>query len=171
MGAGDSAALAARPELRYVPGAWRQSWASQLSQMRRSALPPAKRLATLALRRKILKALQTAGCPIAVGTDSPQLYSVPGFSMHREMASMEAAGLSPQQILGEATRQVARDVGAEQEFGSVAPGRRADLLLLNGNPLTELANVRSRAGVMVNGRWLPEAEIEARLERIAAAYQ
>jgi hypothetical protein len=42
---------------------------------------------------------------------------------------------------------------------------------LNGNPLTDLANVGRRAGVMVNGRWLPEAEIQARLERIAAAYQ
>jgi imidazolonepropionase-like amidohydrolase len=159
----DSTVLAARPELRYVPPAWRSSWAEQ---------PPAdKRLATLALRRRILKALQTAGCPIAVGTESPQIYSVPGFSIHREMRSMAMAGLSPQQILTEATLQVARYFGAEQEFGSVAPGRRADLLLLNGNPLNDLANVGRRAGVMVSGRWLPETEIQARLERIATAYQ
>ncbi|MGH7519768.1 MAG: amidohydrolase family protein [Gemmatimonadales bacterium] len=170
LGTDDSAALAARPELRYVPQAWRANWAQQLSPMRRNAQPAEKRLATLALRRRILKALQTAGCPIAFGTDSPQLYSVPGFSIHREMRSMTAAGLSPQQILSEGTRQVARYFGAEQEFGSVAAGQRADLLLLNGNPLSDLANVARRAGVMVNGRWLPEAEIQARLERIAAAY-
>jgi len=53
----------------------------------------------------------------------------------------------------------------------VAAGQRADLLLLSGNPLADLANVARRAGVMVNGRWLPEADIRARLERIAAAYQ
>ena len=171
LGTEDSAALAARPELRYVPAAWRSNWAQQLSQLRRAAPPLEQRAETLALRRRILKALQVAGCPIAVGTDSPQLYSVPGFSMYREMRSMADAGLTPQQILTEATRQVGRYFGAEQEFGTVAPGQRADLLLLNGNPLSDLANVGRRAGVMVDGRWLPEAEIQARLERIATAYQ
>jgi imidazolonepropionase-like amidohydrolase len=171
LGTEDSASLAAREEVRYVPGAWRQNWAQQISQMRRNAPPADTRLVMLALRRKILKALQAAGCPIAFGTDSPQLYSVPGFSIHREMRSMLAAGLTPQQILNEGTLQVARYFGAEREFGSVAAGQRADLLLLNGNPLSDLVNVSRRAGVMVNGRWLPEAEIRARLERIAAAYQ
>jgi len=172
LGTDDSAALAGRPELRYVPQTWRANWAGQLAQMRRTNAQPAeKRLMTLALRRRILKALQTAGCPIAFGTDSPQLYSVPGFSIHREMRSMLAAGLSPQQILSEGTRQVARYFGAEQEFGSVATGQRADLILLTANPLSDLANVSRRAGVMVNGRWLPETEIQARLERMAAGYQ
>jgi imidazolonepropionase-like amidohydrolase len=87
------------------------------------------------------------------------------------MRSMAAAGLSPQQILDEGTRQVARYFGAEQEFGTVAAGQRADLLLLDANPLSDVANVSRRAGVVVNGRWLPEAEIRARLERIAASYQ
>jgi imidazolonepropionase-like amidohydrolase len=172
MGSEDLDVLAARPEVRYVPPAWRNNWMQQLSQMRQgNQLSPRQRETTLALRRRILKALQTAGCPIAFGTDSPQLYSVPGFSIHREMSSMAAAGLTPQQILVSGTRDAARYFGAEQEFGSVATGQRADLILLNGNPLTDLANVGRRAGVMVNGRWLPEAEIQARLERIAAAYQ
>ena len=172
MGTEDVELLAARPEVRYVPQAWRNNWMQQVSQMRQgNPLSSEKRLATLALRRRILKSLQTAGCPIAFGTDSPQLYSVPGFSIHREMRSMAAAGLTPQQILLSGTRNAARYFGAEQEFGSVAAGQRADLILLNGNPLTDLANVGRRAGVMVNGRWLPEAEIQARLERMAAAYQ
>ena len=171
LGSDDSAALAARPELKYVPQAWRANWAQQLSQLRAAGPPAEQRPKIIALRRRILKALQTAGCPIALGTDSPQLYSVPGFSIQREMRSMEAAGLSSQQILNEATRSVARYFGAEQEFGSIAPGQRADLLLLDGNPLSDLANVGRRAGVMVSGRWLPESEIEARLERIARAYQ
>jgi imidazolonepropionase-like amidohydrolase len=170
-GTEDSMTLANREELRYVPQAWRANWAQQLAQMRRGAPSVEKRLITLALRRKILKALQTAGCPIALGTDSPQLYSVPGFSIEREMRSMAAAGLTSQQILSEATHQPARYFGAEQEFGSVAQGQRADLLLLNANPLADLRNIARRAGVMVNGRWLPEADIQARLERIAAAYR
>lgn len=172
MGTEDSAALAARAEVRYVPQAWRTNWAQQLVQTRRNnTLPVEKRLVTLELRRKILKALQTAGCPIAFGTDSPQLYSVPGFSVEREVRSMAAAGLTPQQILSELTREPARYFGAEQEFGSVAPGQRADLILLNANPLADLASITKRAGVMVNGRWLPQADIQARLERIAAAYR
>lgn len=172
MGTEDIEQLAARPEVRYVPSAWRNNWVQQLTQMRQgNQLSLDQRQKTLALRRRILKALQTAGCPIAFGTDSPQLYSVPGFSTHREMRSMAAAGLTPQQILVAGTRNAARYFGAEQEFGSVAAGQRADLILLNGNPLADLANVGRRAGVMVNGRWLPEAEIQARLERIAAAYQ
>jgi imidazolonepropionase-like amidohydrolase len=171
LGTDDADALAARPEVRYVPQAMRASWTRQLAQIRTNAQPADQRLATIALRRRILKALQTAGCPIAFGTDSPQLYSVPGFSIHREIRSMAAAGLTPQQILREGTREVARYYSAEQEFGSVATGQRADLILLNGNPLNDLANVARRAGVMVNGRWLPESEIQARLERIAASYQ
>lgn len=171
LGTDDPDALAARPEVRYVPQTMRANWVQQLSQIRANAQPADRRLATIALRRRILKALQTAGCPIAFGTDSPQLYSVPGFSIHREMQSMAAAGLTPQQILREGTREVARYFAAEQEFGSVAAGQRADLILLNGNPLTDLANFARRAGVVVNGRWLPETEIQARLERIAAGYQ
>lgn len=172
MGPEDSATLAAREELRYVPQSWRQNWAQQLKQVRAgNPLPAEKRLVTLALRRRILKSLQTAGCPIALGTDSPQLYSVPGFSIRREMQSMQAAGLTPQQILIEATRQPARYFGAEQEFGTVAAGQRADLILLNANPLSDLSNVANRAGVMINGRWIPEADIRSRLERMAAGYQ
>lgn len=171
LGTADSLTLASREELRYVPQTWRTNWAQQLAQMRRNAPAAEQRLVTLALRRKILKSLQTAGCPIAFGTDSPQLYSVPGFSMEREMRSMAAAGLTTQQILSEATREPARYFGADKEFGSVAPGQRADLILLNDNPLSDLGNIAKRAGVMVNGRWLPAADIQARLERIAAAYR
>jgi imidazolonepropionase-like amidohydrolase len=168
----DPEALAAREELRYVPPGWRQNWSNQLTQIRQNpgGLGGGGE-ATAALRRRILKALQDAGCPIVFGTDSPQLYSVPGFSMHREMRSMAAAGISAQDILYAATRNVARYYGAEREFGSVAPGQHADLLLLEGNPLADLGNVARRAGVMVNGRWMPEAEIRARLDRIAAGYQ
>jgi imidazolonepropionase-like amidohydrolase len=171
LGVEDSASLAGREELRYMPAAWRQAWARELSQAREQHEQQEQRLVTLAMRRRILKALQTAGCPVAIGTDSPGPYSVPGFSIVREMQSMAAAGLTPQQILLDGTRQVARYFGAEHEFGTVAPGQRADLLLLNGNPLTDLANVSRHVGVMISGRWITEADIRARLERIATSYQ
>jgi imidazolonepropionase-like amidohydrolase len=169
LGTDDPDVLGTRGELQYVPPQWRANWAQQVRTMRQNPAPPPG-AATIALRRRILKALQGAGCPIALGTDSPQLFSVPGFSIHREMAAMAAAGLTPQQILTAGTRNVARYYGAEREFGTVTVGQRADLLLLEANPLSDVANVGRRAGVMVNGRWLPEAEIQARLARIAASY-
>ena len=114
--------------------------------------------------------MRDAGAKIAFGTDSPQLFSVPGFSIHREMQSMLAAGLTPFEILASGTRNVGRYYGAEAEFGTVATGRRADLVLLDANPLTDVRNFGRRAGVMVHGRWLPESEIQARLAQIAAQF-
>ncbi|MGH7672943.1 MAG: amidohydrolase family protein [Gemmatimonadales bacterium] len=171
LGTDDPATLSTREELRYVPPQWRANWAQQVAQMRQTDPDVGARVGTIALRRRVLKALHDAGCPIALGTDSPQLFSVPGFSIHRELASMAAAGLTPYQILTTGTRNVARYFGAEREFGTVAAGQRADLLLVNANPLAHVGNVARRAGVMVNGRWLSEPDIRARLERIAAGYQ
>lgn len=160
--------LAARAELRYVPAQWVAGWRQDVSNRRQNN--PSDDGAAVAERRRILKALRDAGAKIVFGTDSPQLFSVPGFSIHREMQSMLAAGLTPFEILASGTRNVARYYGREAEFGTVAAGRRADLVLLDANPLTNVANFSRRAGVMVHGRWLPEAEIQARLSQIATQF-
>lgn len=159
--------LAARPELRYVPPQWIGAWRQQLTGIRQrgEADPSAK-----GQRQRLLRALRDAGAPIAFGTDSPQLFSVPGFSIHREMQSMLAAGLTPFEILAAGTRNVGRYYGREAEFGTVAAGRRADLVLLDANPLVDLRNFSRRAGVMLNGRWLAESEIQARLAQIATQF-
>lgn len=160
--------LAARPELRYVPPQWVAGWRQQVTSMRQNNAPDDG--TAIDERRRILKALRDAGATIAFGTDSPQLFSVPGFSIHREMQSMLAAGLTPFEILASGTRNVARYYRREAEFGTVAAGRRADLVLLEANPLTDLRNFSRRAGVMVNGRWLAESEIQARLAQIARQF-
>jgi imidazolonepropionase-like amidohydrolase len=84
------------------------------------------------------------------------------------MRMMEAAGLTPYQVLATGTREAARYFGEGARFGTIAPGRRADLILLTANPLQDLANVQRRAGVMVRGQWLAEEVIQARLNKIAA---
>ena len=160
--------LAARPELRYVPAQWVTAWRQQVANQRQNN--PADGGAAVAERRRILKALRDAGAAIAFGTDSPQLFSVPGFSIHREMQSMLEAGMTPFEILASGTRNVGRYYEREAEFGTVAAGRRADLVLLNANPLADVANFSRRAGVMVTGRWLPEVEIQARLAQIATTF-
>jgi imidazolonepropionase-like amidohydrolase len=157
--------LLARPELRYVPQQWVANWRQAVA-----GNPPAVGRGTIVLRRRILRALRDAGADIALGTDSPQLFSVPGFSIHREMRVMREVGFTPFEVLAAGTRNVARYYRSETDFGTVAPGRRADLLLLEANPLTDLDNVAHRAGVMVAGRWIPEAEIQARLAQIAMAF-
>ncbi len=120
----------------------------------------------LDMRKRALKALQEGGVDVLLGTDSPQIYSVPGFSIHHEMAIMVDAGLTPWEVLEAGTRKVAEYYGALDEFGMVAAGHRADLVLLNSNPLEDVGHFDDRAGVMVNGVWLPESEIRERLAAI-----
>ena len=121
-------------------------------------------------RLKVLKALSDGGAGILMGTDSPQIFSVPGFSLHREMQAMAEAGLSPYEILVSGTRAGGEYFRRSDTFGTVAVGRRADLILLNTNPLDDVGNVTDRAGVMVRGRWFSEGYIQERLDEIARRF-
>ncbi len=123
----------------------------------------------LEVRRKMLKELHEAGARIALGTDSPQSFSVPGFSIHYEMPIMVACGFTPFEVLQSGTRAPSEYFGELAEFGTVEVGKRADLILLEANPLKDVGAVSHRTGVMVRGRWLPEREIQERLKKIAAA--
>jgi imidazolonepropionase-like amidohydrolase len=81
------------------------------------------------------------------------------------------AGLSPYAALEAATRNPAEWLGELDEAGTVEVGKRADLLLLEANPLDDVANAERRAGVMLRGRWLPEEELRATLDRIAPRFR
>ena len=161
--------LRERPEVRYMPPETVDRW-RQAVDTRLGATDAETNRRVAALRRRILAALHAGGANIALGTDSPQIFSVPGFSMHLEMALYVEVGMTPYEALETATRRPAEYFGATDEFGMVAVGRRADLLLLTANPLDDVANVRGRAGVMVRGRWIPANEIDRRLMEIARFY-
>ncbi len=169
IGAHDLSTLTGFEELKYMPAqevaAWRANYEKRISAPGFNAAVARE---TAANRQKVLKALNDGGVEVLFGTDSPQQFSVPGFSIHREMQAMHAAGLSSYDILRSATRNVAAHMGEAGVFGVVAPGARADLVLLKGNPLDDIGHVARQAGVMVRGQWLSEQEIETRLERIAA---
>ena len=128
----------------------------------------------LALRREMLKALADAGAPMLMGTDSPQMFNVPGFALHRELKVAKDAGLTNYQVLESGTRNVGRYVAEslkqDGSFGTVAVGQWADLVLLDANPLEDLGNLTRRSGVLVRGRWVGAGEITAGLERLAAKY-
>ena len=160
---------AERPEVRYMPPETVERWSEAVDARLEGSDPEANRRVA-ALRRRILAALQEGGARIALGTDSPQIFSVPGFAMHHEMALYVDVGMTPYEVLEIGTRRPAEYFDAADEFGTVAVDRRADLILLAANPLEDIANLRQRAGVVVGGRWLPEAEIQDRLTEISRFY-
>lgn len=162
--------MIAWPEMRYMPARVREGWVEAKRRFQaRDDFQPGAAKALVELRQELTRALHAAGAPIALGSDAPQFFNVPGFSIHHELRMMVATGLTPYQVLATGTREPARYFGTPDAFGTVAPGRRADLLLLEANPLEDVANVQRRTGVMVRGQWLPEEEIQARLARIAEA--
>jgi imidazolonepropionase-like amidohydrolase len=120
---------------------------------------------------RILKSLHDGGVRILLGTDAPQQFSVPGFSIHREMAFMVKCGFTSYQIIQSGTKNVVDYFKGKDDFGTVEVGKRADLILVQGNPLKDVANIAKSAGVMVRGRWMPEAEIRGKLDEIAASLQ
>lgn len=168
---GEPESLSARPDVRYVPAEMSERWLQAVRNIRgNEGFSPERGERFLEVRRRILGALHEAGAGLLLGSDAPQVFNVPGFSIHEELAELVSAGLSPYEALVTGTRNVATFFGAEQEYGTVEPDRIADLILLDANPLTDVGNVRRRAGVMLRGRWLPEAEIQRRLDEIAAGH-
>jgi len=168
-GARDPVELAARPENRYMPVATRELWlqratAAYSGTTREAAARHA------ALRQQLLRTMHDEGVLILLGTDAPQVFSVPGFSLHRELPLMVEAGMTPYEVLRTGTVNVARFLSRENQSGVVAVGRDADLLLLEANPLADIRAITRNAGVMVDGRWIPPELIAARLEAIAAKH-
>ena len=175
---GDPEEWARHEEMKYAPRQWVNGWINQKRQQNaansRAGVSPADAALHIALRRRMLKTLADAGAPLLMGTDSPQMFNVPGFALHRELGVAREAGLTPFQILQSGSRNVAayatEDLGLDGRFGTVSVGNRADLVLLNSNPLSNLANLSDRAGVMVNGRWVSRSTIDSGLAELAARY-
>jgi len=175
---GNPAEWAKREEMRYAPRQWVTNWTNQKNQ--RIAADAGNNVTSadaalhIQLRRKMLKALADAGAPLLMGTDSPQMFNVPGFALHRELQVAVEAGLSPFQVLESGSRNVGRyvaqDLKKDEKFGTVAVGSRADLVLLDASPLENVRNLTSRAGVMVKGRWVPRSEIDKGLQALATKY-
>jgi imidazolonepropionase-like amidohydrolase len=93
---------------------------------------------------------------------------IPGFSLHDELQDLVAAGLTPYRALRAATVTPAKFLGAEEAFGTVRVGGRADLVLVADNPLEDVRAVAKPLGVMLRGRWLDRDALDARLAALAA---
>jgi imidazolonepropionase-like amidohydrolase len=117
---------------------------------------------------KLVRAFHAAGVRLLVGTDAMNTGVVPGSSAHDEMADLVAAGLTPFEALRAATANVAEFLGQIGDSGTVAVGQKADLILLDANPIQDITNTRRISGVMIRGRWLSREAIAGILEKLSA---
>jgi len=118
----------------------------------------------------IVAALHKAGAQLLLGTDTVKPGVLPGYSLHDELSNFVAAGMSPYDAIRAGTVDAARFLNRSPDFGVIAAGRRADLVLLDGNPLEDVENTGRILGVMAMGRWFTEEELQKRLLALQASY-
>lgn len=159
----DAQTMRAWPEMRYASPGDLDQWVAT-KRKNDSAFSAEHRQRYIALRRRILKALHDGGTGILLGSDAPQTWNVPGFSIHRELQTYVAAGLRPYQALETGTRNVAVHTGTLDRTGTIETGKRADLVLLEANPLQDIGATSRIAGVAIGGRWLSRTDIDRRLQ-------
>lgn len=150
------------PALEYVPVSVRAPWlalASPNEELRLSQEAQFKKYLEVVL------AMDRAGVPLLAGTDTGGAFIIPGDSLHRELELMVGAGLSPMKALQSATSAPARFLHEEEEGGTIEVGKRADLVLLDGNPLSDISNTRNIRAVIKNGRLFDRKELDMLLVR------
>jgi imidazolonepropionase-like amidohydrolase len=107
--------------------------------------------------------MQRAGVPILAGTDEGDPYVFAGFSLHDELALLVQAGLTPLEALRTATLNPAAFLKATDSLGTIEPGKLADLVLLEGDPLANIRNTAKVRAVVANGRYLDRGALDALL--------
>jgi hypothetical protein len=126
---------------------------------------PESVLRYITLRRRLILACQQQGVGILLGSDAPQIFNVPGFSAHQELEFLVRSGLTPYQALRTGTVNVATYLH-RADAGTVKAGNIADLVLLNGNPLTDITQTRKIEGVMMHGYWLSRQYLDQELKKL-----
>ena len=160
--------LRLRPETRYVTRAVVNEWvAAKESQLNDRNYNAETAALAIQQRRRLILELHRAGAGLLLGSDAPQTFNVPGFSVHRELRALVDAGLTPFEALRTGTAAVAEFLGANT--GLIAVGRDADLVLLDANPLQDIGNSNRVHGVMLRGSWLPASDLARRLKKFEVA--
>lgn len=158
------------PEIRYVSPDDRMAWHGEGYTARKGELT-----AKLDFLGRFVKAMSEAGVPLIIGTDAPGIPGLaPGYSLHDDLRALENTGLTRYQVLSAATRTagelIRRSVPGAEAFGTITPGSRADLILSAKNPLEDLSTLRKPLGVMANGHWYADSELQTLLDEVAGKY-
>lgn len=149
--------IRARPDYAHIPPKMRELY--ERSHVRYWQNPPADSLRAryIAVRNRLIRAIVDSGGHIMAGSDAPGGLMGYGWTLHRELETLVAAGLSPYDALATATTEPARFLGASNSWGSIRVGQRADLVLLDADPLANIRNTTKINRVAIGGRWIDQA--------------
>jgi imidazolonepropionase-like amidohydrolase len=159
----DTEKLATDPHLSYIPPSIRKSWGD--IEADRKKLPQDSLDFMRVEYEKLagtLRTMRRAGVQVMAGTDTGNAYTFPGIDLHRELELLVQAGFTPLEALRSATSEPAQFLGTK-DLGSIAPGKLADLVLLDANPLKDIRNTQKIAGVFVGGQYLSRAKLTGML--------
>jgi imidazolonepropionase-like amidohydrolase len=162
------AEIRARPEWNLQPAKHRDLYLMAHERYWKNPPSEARRRRYIQVRNQMVKAIADAGGKILAGSDAPEWFLGYGFTLHRELDNLVQAGLSPYQALAAATRNPAEFLHALHEWGTIEPGKRADLVLLAANPLEDIRNTARIEGVSMGGRWLDKEQLQ-QMMRVALA--
>lgn len=156
------------PLLACLPGDWVPRWTQRVRMASKRLLETDPGLIERAReqRFRLVRALHAAGARLLAGSDTPNPFVLPGRSLIEELQLLAQAGLPPLDVLHMATRGAAEFLG-DHGAGSLAPGLRADLLLVRGRPERDLACLHRREGVLVQGRWWPQSVLQRHLAALS----
>lgn len=160
--------IQARPDYAVLPDSLRRQMLEGRDYYWKNPPSAERRARYVEARNRIVRAIHQAGGRILAGSDSPEFFLVYGWTLHRELESLVEAGLPPFAALEAATRNPAEWLGTLAESGTIEPGKRADLVLLDANPLDDIRNTQRIAGVMRAGRWYPAPELSRMIDESAA---
>ena len=159
--------IQSRPDWRLMPADMRDLYLGAREKYWGQAASEARRMRYVEVRNQLVKAIADSGGKIMAGSDTPEWFFAYGWTIHRELESLVAAGLTPYEALAAGTRNPAEFLQASKEWGTIEKGKRADLLLLEGNPLEDIRNTARIEAVAVGGRWLDRAERERMIDEAA----
>lgn len=155
------------PEMQYMPQSIVRRWQDYKEDLQADPqYTDATAERAIRLRRRLILALHEADAGLLLGSDSPQFFNVPGFALHRELGLLVEAGLSPYEAIATGTVNPATFFGDSDTHGTIQSGKSADLVMLDANPLEDIANTRRVHGVMLRGRWLSRRDLDRMLEQL-----
>jgi imidazolonepropionase-like amidohydrolase len=156
-----------------VPSALIEMWKKRISSNSKEVMEIVDKFgeSNFETLKTIVLNLYNSKAKLIAGTDAGNLpLLIPGYSLHQELKIMNEIGIPTYEVLKMTTINPALAMNKDTEFGTVEVGKRADLLLLNYNPLDKIENLQDKNGLMVRGIWLSEEEIKKLTDKVKLVF-